>query len=121
MVENFRTHKLATPLTEGTRGTGGRQGEPGIADFMAGTYPACSKHGALISIGGNKWRCLVSGCNVGVECNQANLRTAIEVELYGEEREYKSVKHKSSRTLEVTIERKGRAQPKPYNHERENR
>jgi len=38
----------------------------------------------------------------------------------GEEREYKSVKHKPSRTIEVTIERKGKAQPKPYNQEREN-
>lgn len=49
-------------LTEAKAG----QGEPGIADFSAGTYPACSLHGAMNRVSRRQmWRCLQ--CNIGVE------------------------------------------------------
>jgi hypothetical protein len=55
------------PLEEGTRGRGERRGQVGVAVFMAGIYPACSLHGALIRVGSDPaiWRCLVHSCNAG--------------------------------------------------------
>ncbi len=41
-------------------------GEPGVADFAAGTYPACSRHGAMNRVSRQQmWRCLE--CNIGIE------------------------------------------------------
>lgn len=59
------------PLEDGARGSGERRGEAGIAyhPLADGYYPTCSLHGAMVAIGGGeddmKWRCLVTGCNVG--------------------------------------------------------
>lgn len=43
------------------------QGNVGIADFIAGTYPACSNHGAMNRVASHSqvWRCL--NCNVGAD------------------------------------------------------
>jgi len=44
------------------------QGTPGIADFSAGIYPACSLHGAMNRVSSAQmWRCLQ--CNIGIEYN----------------------------------------------------
>lgn len=65
---NWRTSPTLVPL-EGARGAGERQGEFGLADFPAGTYPSCSLHGAMnrVSVNNDLWRCLTEGCNVGCE------------------------------------------------------
>lgn len=52
---------------EGARGAPLRRGDVGVADFSAGVYPACSKHGALAAVGEGKWRCMVDGCNAGAQ------------------------------------------------------
>lgn len=42
------------------------QGAAGTADFLAGRYPACSRHGAMNRVAPVQlWRCLM--CNIGVE------------------------------------------------------
>ncbi len=42
------------------------QGELGWAQFLAGRYPACSKHGAMNKVApAPLWRCL--NCNIGAE------------------------------------------------------
>lgn len=66
---NWRHSPLVVPLEEGTRGAGERRGEAGVAEFVAGTYPACSLHGALNRLGKDRgiWRCMVEGCNAGGE------------------------------------------------------
>lgn len=68
---NWRRDPSLSPL-EGARGAGERQGEFGLGDFPAGTYPACSLHGAMnrVSTKNRLWRCLTEGCNVG--CEQEN-------------------------------------------------
>lgn len=63
---NWRLDDRIAPL-EGARGEAVCRGEVGVADFPAGTYPACSLHGALAAVGQGKWRCLVEGCNAGAE------------------------------------------------------
>jgi hypothetical protein len=66
--ETWRTDPSVEPLLEGTRGdTTEHRGEVGLADFPAGTYPACSRHGALIRVGKDPkiWRCMFHNCNVG--------------------------------------------------------
>jgi hypothetical protein len=41
-------------------------GQPGLAEFPAGTYPACSVHGAMNRVSrAQMWRCLE--CNIGIE------------------------------------------------------
>lgn len=57
-------------LEEGQRGGGAAAGRPGMAAFIGvGEYPACSEHGAMNRLGRDSqiWRCLVEGCNVGLE------------------------------------------------------
>lgn len=66
VCESWRADPRVTVL-DGARGEPVRRGEVGVADFSAGVYPACSYHGALIAIGGGKWRCLVEGCNAGAQ------------------------------------------------------
>lgn len=45
------------------------QGIAGTAEFIAGRYPACSKHGAMNRVSaGQLWRCL--NCNIGVELSR---------------------------------------------------
>lgn len=47
------------------------QGVAGTALFMAGYYPACSKHGAMNRVAAAPlWRCLT--CNIGVELGGAD-------------------------------------------------
>lgn len=58
---------LPRELEGGGRGSGANAGEPGLAEYECGTYPACSIHGAMTAIGGGKWRCLAPECNIGVE------------------------------------------------------
>lgn len=42
------------------------QGVAGFARFSAGTYPACSEHGAMNRVAKPQlWRCI--NCNIGVE------------------------------------------------------
>lgn len=67
---SWRPDPHVNPLSGGARGDGFRRGKVGIADFIAGTYPACSLHGAMNAVGGDKWRCLVEGCNAGAEATQ---------------------------------------------------
>lgn len=60
------------PELEGARGSGERRGRAGHADFggsLAGRrYPACSDHGAMLKLSpSGVWRCMVEGCNVGVQ------------------------------------------------------
>ena len=62
----------STRLTklEGRRGSGEAAGEFGEATFPAGTYPACSEHGAMNCVKRGEpslWRCLADGCNIGAE------------------------------------------------------
>ena len=66
--ESWSPSERLLPL-DGARGDGSIAGEIGMARFPAGTYPACSRHGAMNRVGGknNYWRCLVHGCNVGAE------------------------------------------------------
>jgi hypothetical protein len=66
-AHNWREHPTVVPLRDGERGSGWRRGEVGLADYPAGSYPSCSRHGAMISIGNSYWRCLVEGCNAGAE------------------------------------------------------
>lgn len=43
-----------------------RQGIAGKATFLAGVYPACSKHGAMLKVAkAPLWRC--AECNIGIE------------------------------------------------------
>jgi hypothetical protein len=60
----WRPDPTVVPI-DGARGSGLRRGEPGLADFPAGSYPACSRHGAMTAVGGEIWRCLIEGCNTG--------------------------------------------------------
>lgn len=64
---NWRSDASVTLLSEGSRGSGERRGDPGLGDFSAGVYPACSRHGAMNRVGVDPslWRCLADGCNVG--------------------------------------------------------
>lgn len=41
----------------------------GLQTFPAGTYPSCSRHGAMlkVSIETDWWRCAEPGCNIGCE------------------------------------------------------
>ncbi len=64
---SWTADRRVRPLTDGTRGSGVRRGDVGVAHFSAGVYPACSLHGALTAIGSDKWRCLVPGCNAGAQ------------------------------------------------------
>lgn len=65
--ETWREDASVVALEEGTRGDGADRGAVGVAEFPAGTYPACSRHGALIRVGVDPaiWRCLVHSCNAG--------------------------------------------------------
>ena len=66
-MSGFVAAGLNATLTDGARGDGQDRGTPGTAQFSAGRYPACNKHGAMNALGGNVWRCLHPGCNVGVK------------------------------------------------------
>lgn len=39
----------------------------GLEDFSAGTYPSCSRHGAMNRVSSDVawYRCLEPGCNIG--------------------------------------------------------
>lgn len=71
-VAEYRQRRLSLafdriiPLMD-SRGSGSRQGKVACKEFKAGIYPSCSLHGAMNNVGNNKWRCLVSKCNVGCE------------------------------------------------------
>ena len=63
-MKNWRPNPQATAL--GNTIPKPSQGEYGLADFPAGTYPACSKHGAMNRVApAPLWRCLT--CNIGCE------------------------------------------------------
>jgi hypothetical protein len=63
-MRNWRLNPDAKPL--GNTLTKAGQGEYGLADFPAGTYPACSVHGAMNKVApAPLWRCLA--CNIGCE------------------------------------------------------
>lgn len=63
-MENFRLDPRQVPLGLTIEKSG--QGKSGIADFMGGTYPACSIHGAMNRVSfAQMWRCL--RCNIGIE------------------------------------------------------
>lgn len=64
-AHRWRADPTILPVEDGSRGGGWRRGRPGLADYPAGTYPACSLHGAMIAVGGEYWRCLIEGCNCG--------------------------------------------------------
>lgn len=64
IMNNFRNDSAQIPLGNTLSKLG--QGIPGIADFSAGTYPACSIHGAMNRVSpAQMWRCLQ--CNIGIE------------------------------------------------------
>ena len=67
MSDTWRTDPSVVALDEGSRGSGANRGEVGLGDFIAGTYPACSRHGAMNRVGREPsiWRCLAEGCNAG--------------------------------------------------------
>lgn len=54
-----------TVLEDGARGSGARRGEVTVRRWAGAYYPACTIHGAMNAIGGDKWRCLAPGCNIG--------------------------------------------------------
>jgi hypothetical protein len=64
-VENWRPNPRSQALGLTIRRLG--QGAFGIAEFTAGTYPACSLHGAMNKVASDAeiWRCLQ--CNIGCE------------------------------------------------------
>jgi hypothetical protein len=68
-MKNWRTDPAVVPLLDGTRGSMSQAGQVGLAEFPAGTYPACSRHGALICVSRRDgiWRCLTMECNIGAE------------------------------------------------------
>lgn len=60
----WRLYPAAVPLGLTIAKEG--QGTVGVADFKAGTYPACSHHGAMNRVAPVEiWRCL--HCNIGCE------------------------------------------------------
>lgn len=63
-MNNFRID--SRQITLGLTIINPAQGITGIADFSAGTYPACSFHGAMNRVStAQMWRCLQ--CNIGIE------------------------------------------------------
>lgn len=66
MLTNYAraTEREAQPL--GNTIAKDSQGFAGFADFAAGRYPACSRHGAMNRVSPEQlWRCLT--CNIGME------------------------------------------------------
>jgi hypothetical protein len=72
-MKNWRSDARVELFLEGTRGTMTEAGEVGLADFIAGTYPACSRHGAMtcLSVRHHLWRCLAEECNIGAKVDPA--------------------------------------------------
>lgn len=67
---NWREDPSLVPLPEeGTRVKPGyvAGNRFGLEEFSAGTYPSCSRHGAMGRVAPNWWRCLELGCNIGCE------------------------------------------------------
>ena len=66
-AQRAHAERTLRPLEDGSRGTGEHAGILTMRKYTPGWYPACTRHGALVAVGGGKWRCLTPGCNIGAE------------------------------------------------------